>query len=199
MLLKIADHSDIDDALALHYRYQIDSIPDEDRKDGFVTTPFTREELAALIDRERGLFVARDGGRVTAYVMAASWDFWSPWPLFAFMIRELPGLSYRGRRLSCENSYQYGPVCLDKSVRGSGTLEAIFHFARREMAARFPVLVTFVNQVNGRSLAAHTRKLGLDVIHEFGFNNNRYAELACLTRDAERDVKQDAERDVARK
>ena len=186
MQLKIAELSDIDATLELHYRYQIDSIAEADRKDGFVTTPFTREELAGLIEQERGLFVARDGERVLAYVMAASWDFWSPWPLFAFMIGELPGLTYQGYRLSRENSYQYGPVCIDKAARGSGLLERIFAFARGSMAERFPVLVTFVNKVNGRSYAAHTRKLGLDVIHEFGFNNNHYYEMACLTRDAPR-------------
>jgi hypothetical protein len=50
------------------------------------------------------------------------------------------------------------------------------------LAKRFPILVTFVNKTNGRSFAAHTRKLGLDVIHEFEFNHNRYYEMACLTK-----------------
>lgn len=49
------------------------------------------------------------------------------------------------------------------------------------MAKRFPILVTFVNKTNERSYAAHTRKLGLDVIQEFEFNNNIYYEMACLT------------------
>ena len=50
MQLRVAQLSDIDDTLALHYRYQIVSIADEDKKDGFVTTPFTSEELADLIN-----------------------------------------------------------------------------------------------------------------------------------------------------
>ena len=182
--LKVAALADIDDTLALHYRYQIDSIADEDKKDGFVTTPFTREELADLINKEKGLFIARKDERVVAYVMAASWGFWSKWPMFAFMIKDLPGLSYRGQTLSTENSYQYGPVCIDKSVRGTGILEQIFNYAKEKMSNRFPILVTFVNKTNGRSYAAHTRKLGLDVIHEFEFNHNRYYEMACLTNQA---------------
>lgn len=182
MQLKIAELSDIDDILELHYKYQIDSIAEEDKKDGFVTTPFTKEEMAALIELENGIFIARKNGAVVAYAMAASWGFWSSWPIFSYMVKGLSSLDYRGLRLSAENSYQYGPICLDKSVRGSGTLEAIFAFAKEHMSERYPVLVTFVNKNNGRSYAAHKRKLGLDVIQEFEFNNNRYYEMACLTK-----------------
>ena len=48
-------------------------------------------------------------------------------------------------------------------------------------ARRYPVLVTFVNKNNPRSYAAHTRKVGLEVIAEFEYNNNHYYEMACLT------------------
>ena len=134
-----------------------------------------------MINKERGLFIAKKERDVVAYVMAASWGFWSVWPMFAFMIEGLPNLKYHGLSLSTENSYQYGPICIDKSVRGTGVLEQIFDFAKNEMSKRFPVLITFVNKTNGRSCEAHTRKLGLDVIQEFEFNNNPYYEMACLT------------------
>jgi hypothetical protein len=179
--LKIADLSEIEDVLSLHYRYQIDSIAKEDKSDGFVTTPFTKDQMVDLINKENGLFIAKKGGAVVAYVMAASWEFWSAWPMFAFMINELPNLEYKGQMLSVENSYQYGPICIDKSVRGTGVLEAIFEFAKSKMSERYPVLVTFVNKANERSYQAHKRKLGLDVIHQFEFNSNSYYEMACKT------------------
>jgi len=181
MRYKVAQRHEIDKVLELHYRYQIDSIAEEDKKDGFVTTPFTPEQLKELIEREQGLFIALDGGEVVAYVMAASWAFWSAWPMFAFMIEGLGELAYNGERLSMENSYQYGPVCVDKRLRGSGVLEGIFEFARAQMAPRYPYLVTFINRVNPRSFAAHTLKLGLEVISEFGYNGNRYYELVYDT------------------
>jgi len=179
--LKIAQLSDIEDTLKLHYRYQVDSINEEDKKDGFVTTPFTHDQLQALIEEEQGLFIARKDGEVVAYVMAASWQFWSRWPMFAYMIEHLGELTYKGQKLSVENSYQYGPICIDKSVRGSGVLEQIFEFAREQMAKRYPILVTFVNKINPRSFNAHTKKLGLEVIREFEFNNNEYYELVYDT------------------
>lgn len=40
MQLKIADKNDIDGIFELHSKYQIDSILEEDKKDGFVTTAF---------------------------------------------------------------------------------------------------------------------------------------------------------------
>jgi hypothetical protein len=183
MQLKIAELSDIDETLLLHNRYQLDSMSEEDKKHGFITTHFSREDLTALIEREQGLFLARDKGRVIAYVMAASWTFWASWPLFGKMIEDLPGLNYKGHVLSMENSYQYGPVCIDRHGRGTGLLERIFDFSRQTMAERFPILITFVNKANPRSYNAHTRKLRLDLIHEFEFNGNQYFELARSTND----------------
>ncbi|WP_139921111.1 GNAT family N-acetyltransferase [Hymenobacter sp. DG01] len=181
MQLKLARLEDIDGVLALHRKYQLATIAEEDKADGFVTTAFTREQLTQLIEQEQGLSIALHEGQVVAYVMAASWQFWSVWPIFAFMIEQLPTLTYAGRPLSTANSYQYGPVCVDKAYRGSGLLGRIFDFSRAQMASRYPVLVTFINRINGRSYAAHTRKLGLEVIREFEFNGNQYYELAGET------------------
>lgn len=181
MKLKIAELNDIDKVLELHFRYQVDSIKEEDKKDGFVTTAFTKEQLSELIEKESGLFIAIKDDEVVAYVMAASWQFWSRWPMFAFMIEHLNESEYLGQQLSIDNSYQYGPVCIDKSVRGSGVLEEIFEFAREEMSKKYPILVTFINKINPRSYEAHTRKLGLKVIKEFSYNSNNYYELVYDT------------------
>ena len=181
MHYKIAELTDIEPTLKLHAKYQIDTMIEEDKKDGFVTTAFTREELTQLIEKEHGLFIAKEGEEVLAYVMAASWQFWSKWPMFVHMIKDLPNLEYLGQTLSVENSYQYGPICIDKSVRGTGVLKDIFNFSLVHMKKRYPILVTFVNHINPRSYEAHTRKLGLDIIQEFDFNGNTYWELACDT------------------
>lgn len=181
MILKIAKISDIENVLELHYRYQVDSIADEDKKDGFVTTPFTKEQLTDLIIKEQGLFIAIKDEKVVAYAMAASWQFWSIWPLFEYMIKDLHNLKYLGQILTVDNSYQYGPICIDKSVRGSGVLENIFDFSREHMAKKYPILVTFINVTNPRSYEAHVRKLKLEVIQKFNFHNNIYYELVYDT------------------
>lgn len=184
LIYKTASAEEIDRVLALHYRYQVDSIAEEEKKDGFVTTPFTAEQLRLLIEQEQGLFIAQEGSEVVAYAMVASWRFWSAWPMFASMIRGLGELSFRGEKLSVSNSCQYGPVCIDKRYRGSGVLEGIFEFARAQTAPRYPVFVTFINKINPRSFAAHTKKLGLEVITEFEYNDNHYHELVYDTAQA---------------
>ena len=181
MQLKLATINDIDEVLKLHNKYQINSIQEEDKEDGFITTAFTKEQLSRLIEDEQGLFIAKKDGKIIAYVMAASWQFWSMWPMFAHMIKDLPNLEYLGKKLSIDNSYQYGPVCIDKSFRGSGVLEKIFDFARVHMSKRYPILVTFINRINSRSYTAHTKKLGLEVIKEFAYNDNIYYELVYDT------------------
>jgi len=181
MQYKLAQIEDIEKVLELHFKYQIDSIKQEDKKDGFITTAFTKEQMIDLITLEQGLFIAVENDRIVAYVMSASWDFWSRWPMFAFMIEDLHNLEYLGQKLSVQNSYQYGPVCVDKEYRGSGVLEKLFDFARENMAKRFPILVTFINKINPRSYEAHTKKLKLEVIKEFSYNNNNYYELVYDT------------------
>ena len=181
MEFKIAELSDIDATLALHAKYQLATINEEDKKDGFVTTAFTKDQLTDLINKEKGLFIAKEGDQVMAYVMAASWQFWSIWPMFAHMVKDLPNLTYLDQKLSIDNSYQYGPICIDKSLRSTDLLLDIFDFSRVEMAKRFPILVTFINKINPRSYVAHTKKLGLKVIQEFEYNNNHYYELVYDT------------------
>ena len=182
MHYRVAKVEDIEEVLALHFRYQIDSIKEEDKKDGFVTTAFTKEELYELITKEEGLFVALKDEKIVAYVMSASWDFWSRWEMFAFMIEDLKNLTYNEVSLTTKNSYQYGPICIDKSVRGSGILEEIFKFASQKMSQRFEYLITFVNKKNLRSFEAHKRKLGLRVVQEFEYNSNEYFEFVCATK-----------------
>jgi predicted GNAT family N-acyltransferase len=181
MQYKIATIDDIKSTLKLHAKYQLDTISEEDKKDGFVTTAFSYKELEELIIQEEGLFVAKKNDEVLAYVMSASWEFWSKWAMFRHMIEDLSNLEYLGQRLTTKNSYQYGPICIDKKLRGTSVLQEIFDFALENMSKRYPILVTFVNKNNPRSFQAHNRKLGLDILQEFDYNNNSHYEMACAT------------------
>lgn len=182
MVARLATEADIPKILDLHFRYHVDSIEKQDKPDGFVTTAFTAEQLKCLIASEEGLSVFESNGAILAYVMAGSWKFWSRWPLFAHMIKGLPDLNYMGFTLDMKNSYQYGPVCVDKSLRGTGVFQTIFKFSLDIMSHKYPILVTFINKNNTRSYAAHTKYAGLEVIQEFSFNNNEYFQLIRSTR-----------------
>ena len=177
MIYRNATLADIPAVGKLQERYHVSTISDEDKSDGFVTTLFTDEQFKELIENENGLAIACDGDKVVGYAMAASWEYWSAWPLFAYMIEDLPNTEYLGKTLSTENSYQYGPIAIDKAYRGTDVLPNLFEFSRIQMKDRYPIMITFINQINPRSYRAHTKKLGLDLIKTFEFNNNQYYEL----------------------
>ena len=179
--LKKATIEEIDDVIALHNKYHIFTILEEDKKDGFVTTAFTYEELKDLIEKEEGLFIAKKDDKVIAYIMSASWEFWSAWPMFEYMIKHLEENQFLNQKLTTNNSYQYGPICIDKDYRGTTLLLDLFEFARIDMSKRFPILVTFINKINTRSFEAHTRKLNLEVINEFEYCGKNYYELCYDT------------------
>lgn len=177
MIYRNATLTDIQAIEELQKKYHVSTISDEDKPDGFVTTLFANEQFKELIEKENGLAIACDEDKVVGYAMAASWEYWSQWPLFEYMIKDLPNTKYLGQILSTENSYQYGPICIDKSYRGTDVLPNLFEFSRTQMMDKYPILITFINHINPRSYKAHTKKLGLDLIKNFEFNNNNYYEL----------------------
>ncbi|WP_298023464.1 GNAT family N-acetyltransferase [uncultured Dysosmobacter sp.] len=181
MVVRQASLQDMDGIFALLARYHRDTIAPEDKPDGFVTTQMTTEQMTALIEKENGVTIAEKDGRIVAFALAAPWSFWAEWPLFAYMIQILPAYSFHGKALTAESTYQYGPVCVDKSVRGTGVFEEVFAASINSMKDRFPVMVTFINQINGRSYAAHTRKAGMTEVGKFDFNGNHYYMMSCST------------------
>lgn len=181
MIYRNATLSDISKISALQLKYHVSTISEADKANGFVTTLFTEEQFKELIETENGIAIACDGDAVVGYAMAASWGYWSKWPLFQYMIKDLEHTEYLGQTLSVENSYQYGPVCIDVPYRGKDVLPRLFDFSREQMNRRYPILITFINQINPRSYAAHVNKLGLEVIKPFEFNGNHYYQLGYDT------------------
>jgi hypothetical protein len=174
----IATTADIESVLVLQEKYLVTNLTDEQKKDGFVTTPFNPELLVSVIQND-GLFIAKDtNNQVIAYVFAESWDFFSRYPIFEYMITLIPDLKFENYQFDTKNSFQYGPVCIDKKYRGQGLLEKIFELMRENVVKKYPLSLTFINKINQPSMKAHTQKLGWTPVSEFQFNNNVYVILA---------------------
>ena len=94
------------------------------------------------------------------------------------MLARLAGSSFADSVISYTNSYQYGPVCIDSELRGTDLFLRLFEEMRVEFSTRYPVGITFINQVNQRSYEAHTRKIGMAVVDTFEFSGRRYYSLA---------------------
>lgn len=181
MIITQTNMEDFEGIRSLLKANHVSSMKEEDKAGGFVTTNFTDEQLEALITKEQGVTIAKENGKVLAFAMAAPWRFWAEWPFFAYMIEKLPEFNFNGQSLTTENSYQYGPICIDMSVRGTGTFEKVFYASLDGMKDRYPIMVTFINQINHRSYAAHTRKVLMTTAGTFQFNQNNYDFMVCPT------------------
>ena len=177
MIVGTAILQDIPEIIRLQGLYLVDNLPLNERSQGFVTTPFTTGQIEYVIS-QKGLFVAKEGNTLAAYTFTGDWKFFSQWPIFAYMISRFPNLHFNGIPLTVENSFQYGPVCIDIPFRNQGLLLQLFETMRLELAEKFPVGVTFINKLNERSFNAHVKKLKWTVVDEFQFNNKDYWGLA---------------------
>jgi hypothetical protein len=179
-IIRTATESDFTGILDLQARNLFANLASTELPGGFVTTPFSSDLLRLLLI-QNGVFVAANEQQIIGYLLAGDWAFFSQWAIFKVMIDRLPQLIYQGQQLTVDNSFQYGPICVDRSIRGSQVFPELFNLMRVSFAPKFPIGVTFINKINERSFAAHTRKLNLDIIDEFEFNGNSFYTLAFLT------------------
>lgn len=170
--------TDISGILALQAANLYANLTPTQREQGFVTTPFTVAQIEEII-KQNGIFVAENAEQtIIAYAFAGDWDYFSQWEIFNLMVSRFPQLTFQGREIITQNSFQYGPVCIDVNYRGQGVLQQLFEEMRLEFVQRFPISITFINQVNVISERAHTQKLGWEIIDRFSFNDNEYIGLA---------------------
>ena len=180
-IIRVAIESDFGGILDLQSHNLYSKLAPAELAGGFVTTPFTLELLQQLLWQD-GVFVAEDAGQIVGYLLAGDWTFFSQWEIFRVMVERLPKLRFRDREITADRSFQYGPICIDRAIRGSNVFPQFFDLMRSSFTPKFPVGVTFINQLNKRSFAAHTRKLNLEIIDEFELNGNLFYTLAFLTK-----------------
>ncbi len=181
MITRVAIESDINEILKLQSLNLFTNLSEVERAAGFVTTPFTVKQIKALLS-QTGVFVAEKEGMIAGYVFAGNWDFFSQWAIFPYMVSRFPQLEFQGTQINASNTFQYGPVCIAQTLRGGRVFPELFETMRSSFSSRFQIGVTFINKANPRSLAAHTRKLNLEIVDEFEFNGNSYYGLAFWTK-----------------
>src|SRR5690606_30925584 len=175
---RIGHNNDIPGILALQEKYLYRNLNVKEREKGFVTTPFTVSQIEDII-LQNGVFVAEnENNQIVAYAFAGNWKYFEQWEIFNFMTSRFSKLSFHGNRITTENSFQYGPVCIDEHYRSKGLLNQLFEEMRIEFFKKYPISITFINKINVISEKAHTKKLGWEIIDEFDFNSNTYIGLA---------------------
>ena len=67
------------------------------------------------------------------------------------------------------------------AFRGYGAFEALFFASLAQFRDRFPLMLTFVNQINKRSENAHNNKAHMETIGTFDFGGNHYFLMGIRT------------------
>jgi len=75
IIYKKATKNNISSILELQAENLVTNLKDDEKDDGFVTTPFTKEQIENLIE-QNGVFIALKDEEVVSYVMCASWQYW---------------------------------------------------------------------------------------------------------------------------
>lgn len=177
-MIRIGKNTDITGILSLQEKNLYRNLNGLERKKGFVTTPFTQGQIEEIIG-QNGVFIAETTeGILIAYAFAGSWHYFEQWEIFNYMVSRFPTLSFKGNDITTANSFQYGPVCIDKAYRGKGVLNLLFEEMRLEFVKKYPFSITFINKMNLISEKAHVEKLGWEIIDHFDFNGNSYLGLA---------------------
>lgn len=145
----------------------------EDQREGFLSAEFTRQQLAEMASGI-ALVVASEKDQVCGYLCAYGCDYGKQFPILATMIDSFDRIFYQGKPLSAYHCFVYGPVCVDKSLRGRGLLRGLYDFLLREVARRYDLGVAFVSKDNPHSLAAHVNGLGMSIAGEFEFRSGTY-------------------------
>ncbi len=181
MTYRLATSIDFEGIFALQSTYHVSQMQDEDKQNGFVTTLLSEQQLTDLVALS-GLFVACADEKVIGYALAFSWQFGQQWAIFEYMITTFPSLRFEEYPITTENSFQYGPVCIAAEYRGGTVLQNLFQVICTQFKDRYEVGATFINQINLRSVRAHTQKLPMKIIAAFEFNQNNYYTLGFYTK-----------------
>ncbi len=175
-IFRKANSQDIPLILKLQKLNLLKNLMPSEQQDGFLSIEYSADQLEHL-NQELGIFVAQENDHFAGYLIAQTMDFALRSPLIATMVMKFPDVQYNGRPLSRYKTFIYGPVCIDKELKGQGVLEGLYSLMLKTLQGQYDVGVAFVSERNSRSLYAHRDKLGMEVVDEFECNGQRYNTL----------------------
>lgn len=171
-----ATPADFPAILALQDLNHLNFLSEEARGDGFLTTYLETPKLEKLV-AQHGLFVAKAGEELAGFACSEAWDLSGEREFHNDVVALFP-LFLDGREIGARNSRLYGPVCVANAFRGQNVLSELVEAVRREFAPRFDFALTFIDHKNLRSLAAHERKLGFQIVAQLPYDDTKYHVLA---------------------
>ena len=175
MEITLAQPADFPAILELQDRFHLSNLPADDLAEGFVTSHLDPKDLARMC-QQKAIWVARASDQIAAYACAVEWEFWEA-GRFLDAVRALLPIG----QVTWENSFLYGPTCIDAPFRGRGILPDFVRAIAARYASEREFGLCFIDVRNARSLAAHERKLGFARIAQLPFDDVVYDVLSFQT------------------
>lgn len=149
------------------------NLSEEARREGFLSARFSVEQFERM-NRDAAIVVAVDAGRIAGYACSASVEDSRRYPILAAMIETFGRTTFLGTALADANVCIYGPVCVDRTLRGQGVFRQLIRTLKDELAGRYETAAAFIAKSNVHSLSAHVDGLGMTLTGEFEYVGKSY-------------------------
>lgn len=160
--IKIASGADLDGILALQFENQ-------PAQGGTLSGELGREQIVAMM-QDMPQVVAISDDQVVGYLLSTSKMVYKEHPV---PILDARFSAYSGAL----DSYVYGPICVNKDLRGKGVAQLMFSELIKQVPNREGIL--FIRKDNIPSLRAH-EKMGITKVGSFVFRDTVFDVLAYL-------------------
>jgi hypothetical protein len=155
----------------------IGNLSAQEAEDGFLSIEMEGWQFDE-INRDIGISVAVSGNEIVGYLCGTSYSYSLQFPVLRTMLGKLHELAIDKKPLTAGNTFVYGPVCIERSARGSGILSGLYQELKRMAAPRYAFCVLFISDRNKRSFNAHLR-LGMKPLGMFEFNKGQFYILGA--------------------
>lgn len=178
MYFQKALSADYPGILELQNKNFINNLTESEKKDGFLSVEFTKEQFEIMND-QAGIVVCKDQGIIYGYLCASTPEFNRSFELPAAMIALYPRLSYQEKSLDQYRSIVAGPWCIERNSRGKGIFMNMWDALNKILTNDIELLTTFVSAHNLRSLYA-AKKVGMEEIVTFEFRERKFCLLVKI-------------------
>lgn len=122
---------------------------DESKVEGFVTVHHNLEILKAMNEKCAHI-IAKRNDKVVGYALCMLKEFKKNVEVLKPMFRQIDNCLNND-----ETYFVMRQICIDKQFRKRGIFRSMYEFMKQEMASKYDMIITEVDEENTRSLNAH--------------------------------------------
>ena len=135
---------------------------EEAMKEGFVTSEYSIELLRKM-HQSHASIIAKDGEEVVGYVIVTDKSVLGEHEEIDHLFHTVDHLTFNGQALKEVPYILVGQLCVGKSHRGQGLVQAMYNYYKDHFSDQYQYLITDISQANPRSIKAH-KKTGFETI-----------------------------------